>query len=194
RMWSRMPPSASLSALPARRPGKRCAEVVPAVASAPEIADRVSRWAASSALGPRTLGWVRGLLGAGAAEPTYTPFVKSPTGHAVVCQVSCGSLMSALDELLNRWRKSPEAGATIALCSHLGTSHRSDLIAEVGALAQQHHAHDSGVMLAVGRMYLDVGMLPEAQTALVQAGRADAQNGMPFRFLGEVLLRRGDAI
>ncbi len=102
--------------------------------------------------------------------------------------------MSALDELLNRWRKSPEAGATIALCSHLGTSHRSDLIAEVGALAQQHHAHDSGVMLAVGRMYLDVGMLPEAQTALVQAGRADAQNGMPFRFLGEVLLRRGDAI
>ncbi len=101
--------------------------------------------------------------------------------------------MSALDELLNRWRKRPEAGATIALCSHLGVSQRKDLIHEVGSAAQQRYSGDGEVMLAVGRMYLDVAMFPEAQAALVQAGKANANNGQPFRFLGEVLLRRGDA-
>src|SRR6187200_587529 len=101
--------------------------------------------------------------------------------------------MSALDELLNRWRKSPEAGATIALCSHLGVSQRKDLIVEVGAAAQKHYANHADVMLVVGRMYLGVAMFAEAQVALVQAGKANPQNGLPFRFLGEVLLRRGDA-
>jgi tetratricopeptide (TPR) repeat protein len=101
--------------------------------------------------------------------------------------------MSALDELLNRWRKSPEAGATIALCSHLGASQRKDLIVEVGSAAQKRYANHADVMLVVGRMYLSVAMFAEAQVALVQAGKANPQNGLPFRFLGEVLLRRGDA-
>lgn len=101
--------------------------------------------------------------------------------------------MSALDELLNRWRRSPEAGATIALCSHLGVSQRQELIFEVGAAAQRRHASNSEVMLAVGRMYLDVAMLAEAQGALVQAGKANPNDSAAFRYLGEVLLRRGDA-
>jgi hypothetical protein len=102
--------------------------------------------------------------------------------------------MRALDELLNSWRSNPDADATIAVCSYLGSSKRDDLIREVGASAETWHAASGTVMLAVGRMYLDANMLQEAQTSLVAAGKADARDARPFRFLGEVLLRRGDAV
>jgi hypothetical protein len=48
-------------------------------------------------------------------------------------------------------------------------------------------------MLAVGRMYMDAGLLAESQSALVNAGKANARDARAFRYLGEVLLRRGDA-
>ncbi|HYP87172.1 MAG TPA: hypothetical protein VEQ59_03450, partial [Polyangiaceae bacterium] len=102
--------------------------------------------------------------------------------------------MRALDELLRSWRANPDADATIAVCSYLGSSKRDELIREVGASAETWHAGDATVMLAVGRMYLDAGMLQEAQTSLVAAGKADAREAGAFRFLGEVLLRRGDAL
>ncbi len=102
--------------------------------------------------------------------------------------------MSALDELLGRWRSNPDADATIALSSYLGTSPSEDLIREVSASADTWHAADGRVMLAVGRMHLDAGFLAEAQAALVAAGRANGRDGKPFRYLGEVLLRRGDAL
>jgi tetratricopeptide (TPR) repeat protein len=102
--------------------------------------------------------------------------------------------MRALDELLKSWRANPDADATIAVCSYLGTSKREELIREVGASAETWHSGDAAVMLAVGRMYLDANMLQEAQTSLVSAGKADARDPRAFRFLGEVLLRRGDAM
>jgi hypothetical protein len=102
--------------------------------------------------------------------------------------------MRALDELLNSWRSNPDAHATIAVCSYLGSSKRDELIREVGASAETWHAADAAVMLAVGRMYLEADMLQEAQTTLVAAGKADARDPRAFRFLGEVLLRRGDAL
>lgn len=102
--------------------------------------------------------------------------------------------MRALDELLKSWRANPDADATIAVCSYLGTSKREELIREVGASAETWHSGESAVMLAVGRMYLDANMLQEAQTSLVAAGKADARDPRAFRFLGEVLLRRGDAM
>jgi len=102
--------------------------------------------------------------------------------------------MRALDELLKSWRSNPDADATIAVCSFLGSSKRDELIREVGASAETWHAGDAAVMLAVGRMYLEAEMLQEAQTTLVVAGKADASDPRPFRFLGEVLLRRGDAL
>jgi len=102
--------------------------------------------------------------------------------------------MSALDELLSRWRSNPDADSTIALCSFLGTSSREELIREVAASAETWHVEDSAVMLSVGRMYLDAEMLAEAQAALVAAGKADGRDPKPFRYLGEVLLRRGDAV
>lgn len=102
--------------------------------------------------------------------------------------------MRALDELLTSWRANPDADATIAACSFLGGSKRDELIREVGASAETWHSGDANVMLAVGRMYLEAGLLQEAQTSLVTAGKADPRDARAFRFLGEVLLRRGDAV
>jgi len=102
--------------------------------------------------------------------------------------------MRALEELLKSWRSNPDADATVAVCSFLGSSKREELIREVGASAETWHAGDATVMLAVGRMYLEAEMLQEAQTTLVAAGKADARDPRAFRFLGEVLLRRGDAL
>jgi len=102
--------------------------------------------------------------------------------------------MGALDELLRQWRSNPDAEATIALCSFLGTSTREELIREVAASAETWHTEDGNVMLAVGRMHLDAGLLAEAQAALVASGKANGRDAKPFRYLGEVLLRRGDAV
>jgi hypothetical protein len=101
--------------------------------------------------------------------------------------------MSALEELLAQWRNNPDADSTVALCSYLGVSGREDLVREVGASADTWHAEDGAVMLAVGRMYLDATLLAEAQASLVSAGKLSARDSKPFRYLGEVLLRRGDA-
>ncbi|HTM43475.1 MAG TPA: hypothetical protein VL137_00895 [Polyangiaceae bacterium] len=101
--------------------------------------------------------------------------------------------MRALDELLNKWRKNPDAQLTLALCSHLGGSEQEDLIREIGVAAETWHRRDLKVMLGVGRMYLDSGLLSEAQAALVAAGKVDPNESSPYRYLGEVLLRRGDA-
>ncbi len=102
--------------------------------------------------------------------------------------------MGALDDLLAAWRTNPDAEATIALCSFLGAAERHDLVREVGTNAETWHGRDGDVMVAVGRMYLDLGYLPESQAAFVAAGKVSAQDPRPFRYLGEVLLRRGDAI
>jgi tetratricopeptide (TPR) repeat protein len=101
--------------------------------------------------------------------------------------------MSALDELLARWRENPDSGTTLALCAFLGNSRRDDLIREVGSTAEAWHKDEGQVMLAVGRMYLDAGLLQEGQAALVVAGKLSPSDGSPYRYLGEVLLRRGDA-
>jgi tetratricopeptide (TPR) repeat protein len=101
--------------------------------------------------------------------------------------------MSALDELLARWRENPDSGTTLALCTYLGASGREPLIREVGSTAEAWHKDDARVMLAVGRMYLDAVLLQEAQGALVAAGKLDQSDPAPYRYLGEVLLRRGDA-
>ncbi|HEY3500879.1 MAG TPA: hypothetical protein VGK73_39575 [Polyangiaceae bacterium] len=102
--------------------------------------------------------------------------------------------MGALDDLLASWRSNPDADSTVALCAYVGSSGRDELVREIGSTAQNWHARDATVMLSVGRMYLDAGLLPEAQAALVIAGKVDPSSPKAFRFLGEVLLRRGDAI
>src|SRR5687768_12888953 len=102
--------------------------------------------------------------------------------------------MSAFDQALAAWRSNPSATSTVALCSYLGPSQHHELIREVGERASTWHVNDTTVMLAVGRMYLDANLLAEAQTALTQAGKVGGQSAPAHRFLGEVLLRRGDAV
>jgi Flp pilus assembly protein TadD len=101
--------------------------------------------------------------------------------------------MQALDELVARWRKNPDSESTLALCAHLGRSPQSELMREVGNTAEAWHRENAAVMLSVGRMYLDAGLLAEAQASFVQAGKLAPSDSAPYRFLGEVLLRRGDA-
>src|SRR6478736_4599710 len=101
--------------------------------------------------------------------------------------------MSALDELVRSWRANPDPDGTVAVCTALGGSTRRDLMDEVRGVADAWHAENFDVMLAVGRMFLDAGALVEAQAAFVSAGKADGRRPEAFRFLGEVLLRRGDA-
>jgi hypothetical protein len=102
--------------------------------------------------------------------------------------------VGALDDLLKAWRKNPDADSTVALCTYVGASGQEALVREIGQTAEQWHARDATVMLSVGRMYLDASLLPEAQSSLVTAGKADAASPKPYRYLGEVLLRRGDAL
>jgi tetratricopeptide (TPR) repeat protein len=101
--------------------------------------------------------------------------------------------MRALEEMLARWRKNPDAQLTVALCATIGSSKREELVREVGVAAETWHRKDLSVMVAVGRMYLEAGLLAEAQAALVNAGKVDPNAAEPYRYLGEVLLRRGDA-
>jgi tetratricopeptide (TPR) repeat protein len=102
--------------------------------------------------------------------------------------------MQALDELVARWRKNPDPESTVALCSHLGTSHEAELLREVGHTAEAWHRENHSVMSCLGRMYLDAGLLAEAHAAFVQAGKLEPKDPEAYRYLGEVLLRRGDAV
>jgi tetratricopeptide (TPR) repeat protein len=98
-----------------------------------------------------------------------------------------------IDELVQRWKQNPSAGATIALCEALRGSARGALVVQVGELATQRHSSDVSVMLAVARMYLHSNKLGEAQSTLVTAGKLAPREGAVYRWLGETLLRRGDA-
>jgi tetratricopeptide (TPR) repeat protein len=102
--------------------------------------------------------------------------------------------MGAPEELIAAWRNNPSADATRAICDRLAALPREDWVREVGTSAEAWYADDARVMLAVGRMYLGASLLGEAQSAFVAASRADPRAPEPFRWLGEVLLRRGDAI
>lgn len=102
--------------------------------------------------------------------------------------------MSSFDELFSTWRDDPNRELTLQLCSELPSSGRGETAREIGATASTWHARDLEVMLAVGRMFLKSGLLNEAQSTLAAAGKLDARDGRPFRYLAEVLLRRGDAL
>ncbi|MFO0742061.1 MAG: hypothetical protein U0270_39550 [Labilithrix sp.] len=52
---------------------------------------------------------------------------------------------------------------------------------------------DVGGLIAAARKFMDVERLDDAQSALLAAGRLQPREGEIYRWLGEVLLRRGDA-
>jgi hypothetical protein len=98
-----------------------------------------------------------------------------------------------IDDLVSRWKQDPSAPATIALCDALRGGARSALVVQIGDFAAQRHAGDAGVLIAVARMYVDAKKLTEAQSVLVAAGKTAPREPDIYRWLGEVLLRRGDA-
>lgn len=97
----------------------------------------------------------------------------------------------SIDELYARWQRTSGPAETAALCEALRSGRRPDLVATVGSHAAKQG--DVGAMLAAGRMYADCGRLEDAQGVLVAAGRLAPTAGEVYRWLGDVLLRRGDA-
>jgi hypothetical protein len=98
-----------------------------------------------------------------------------------------------IDELVQRWKQSPSPTTTIALCDALRVSPRAPLVQQVGEFATQRHGADVPVLVAVARMYIEAHRFGDAQAVLVAAGKQAPRDGNIYRWLGEVLLRRGDA-
>ncbi len=102
-------------------------------------------------------------------------------------------MAESIDDLVARWKQNPSPAATIALCEALRESPRAPLVQQVGEFATQRHAADAGVLSSVARMYIQSSRLADAQGALVAAGKLAPRDGNIYRWLGECLLRRGDA-
>src|SRR5262249_41072742 len=102
-------------------------------------------------------------------------------------------MKGSVDELALRWRSMPDASGTIALADALRNAPRASLVDELGTSAAQRFANDAAVLTAVARMYMAAQRLGDAQTALISAGKAAPREPDVYRWLGEVLLRRGDA-
>jgi hypothetical protein len=98
-----------------------------------------------------------------------------------------------LDTLVAQWRHDPNPAATVALCEALRDSPQKPLVQQVGEFAAQRHSSDVTVLVSVARMYVQSQRLAEAQTVLLGAGKQAPRDARVYRWLGEVLLRRGDA-
>ena len=102
-------------------------------------------------------------------------------------------MTESIDDLAARWKKQPDAPTTIALCDALNGSVRTTLVQQVADFAALKLSSNVPVLIAVARMYMSSHKLPEAQSILVAAGKIAPREGVVYRVLGEVLLRRGDA-
>jgi predicted Zn-dependent protease len=113
-------------------------------------------------------------------------------------------MAEAIDVLVQSWKQNPDAHATIALCEALSTSAHSAgagsstkppiaQVQEVSDDATRRHAGNVDVLVAVGRMLIAAERLAEAQTLLVSAGKVAPREPLVYRWLGEALMRRGDA-
>jgi uncharacterized protein HemY len=98
-----------------------------------------------------------------------------------------------IDELVQRWKQNPSPATTIALCDALRVNPRAPLVQQVGEFATQRHGTEVTVLVAVARMYMEAHRFGDAQAVLVAAGKQAPRDGNIYRWLGEVLLRRGDA-
>jgi predicted Zn-dependent protease len=102
-------------------------------------------------------------------------------------------MVDQIDDLVRAWKQDPGPATTIALCDALCANPRGALVQQVGEFAKERHASDVSVVLSVARMYIETNRLIDAQALLVAAGKRAPREGRVYRWLGEVLLRRGDA-
>ncbi len=109
------------------------------------------------------------------------------------CAPGAAPMADPIEDLVQRWKKNPSPSSTVALCDLLRGPASSILVQEVGQLATERHSQDVTVLVSVARMYLDANRFGDAQTVLVAAGRHSPKDGEIYRWLGEALLRRGDA-
>jgi tetratricopeptide (TPR) repeat protein len=100
---------------------------------------------------------------------------------------------ASLDNLIDSWKRQPDEQNTILLCEQLGASGQNKLVDEVGKSASVKYASNPNVLVAIARMYMDATRLGDAQGLLVSAGKMAPKNAEVYRWLGEVLLKRGDA-
>ena len=100
-------------------------------------------------------------------------------------------MQESIDDLYARWQRNPDVAQTVALCDALRGTKRMDLVEIVGSHAARQL--DVNALTAAARMYTHTGRLDDAQQVLIAAGRLAPRDGDVYRYLGEVLLRRGDA-
>lgn len=95
---------------------------------------------------------------------------------------------------IQRFRDKPDAANAVAACTALATHAPSaPEVVEIGEMAQALHEEAADVLVAVAQMYAVAGRHAEAQVLLVSAGKLAPRDARVYRWLGEVLLRRGDA-
>jgi hypothetical protein len=102
-------------------------------------------------------------------------------------------MVHMIEDLVQRWKQNPSSATTVALCDALRENPRGPLVQQVGEFAKERLAGDVSVLVSVARMYIEASRFMDAQAVLVAAGKAAPRDGRVYRWLGEVLLRRGDA-
>ena len=98
-----------------------------------------------------------------------------------------------LEQLAHDWKQHPSPATTIALCDALRERPNDSLVQQVGEFATQRLASHVAVLVSVARMYMEAQRPADAQGVLVAAGKVAPRDPNVYRWLGEVLLRRGDA-
>jgi hypothetical protein len=102
-------------------------------------------------------------------------------------------MVDPIDELVRAWKQNPSSTTTVALCDALRANPRNALVEQVGEFAKERHSSDVSVLVSVARMYIETSRFIDAQAMLIAAGKHSPRDGSVYRWLGEVLLRRGDA-
>ena len=103
------------------------------------------------------------------------------------------AMADPIEDLIQRWKQNPSPATTVALCDALRENPRGSLVQQVGEFAKARHSSDVSVLVSVARMYIEANRFMDAQAVLVAAGKQAPRDGRVYRWLGEVLLRRGDA-
>lgn len=98
-----------------------------------------------------------------------------------------------LNARLLRYRSRPEGEDARALAQDLLQAQRFGDARGVAVSALGEDGEDAGLLVLEGRAWLMERDLLRAQAALVRAVRADREFAEAYRWLGEVLLARGDA-
>ncbi len=101
-------------------------------------------------------------------------------------------MSESVDVLFAKWRQNGDVQSTIDLCEAAAREPFPDA-RDVSPFVKTRFAGHAGVLLAAGRMQLARGELDDAQDLFVRAGKAAPKDGDVYRFLGETLLRKGDA-